>query len=201
MAAEYEAATTNVLEQVFEEYGGRMKVNGSGKILVSDANVARAVHKATEDVRTSYGPTITIVKRGIPGEDAAAVEGIATYKALDQLEVDHYSHAFFGISGEDPKYILQGMKSMIFAMAPKGIAVVVSVKVESKAGDDGQVTVSLEDKMKYQSKGKIEHIADVMEYAGFEKGKIRSFEKTSNAGGKKVEADVVLAIKWDQLTG
>lgn len=36
---------------------------------------------------------------------------------------------------------------------------------------------------------------------GFERGKIRSFEKSSDAGGKKVDAEVVLAMKWDQLTG
>ena len=87
-------------------------------------------------------------------------------------------------------------------MAPKGVAVVISLKTESgQSGDDGNVTVSLEDKMKYQSKGKIEKLADVLEYAGFEKGKIRSFEKSTEAGGKKADAEIVLAMKWDQLTG
>ncbi len=177
-------------------------MNGNSKVLVSDANVAKAIHKATEDVRTPNGPHITIAKRGLQGEDAAQVEGVATYHAVEQLETDHFSHAIFGVAGEDPKFIMQGMRAMINSMAPKGVAVVIALRTESgQSGEDGQVSVSLEDKMKYQSKGRIEKLSDVLEYAGFEKGKIKSIDKSTEVDGKKSDAEVVLAMKWDQLTG
>ena len=113
--------------------------------------------------------------------------------------MDHYSHAVFGLSAEDPKYVLEGLRHMIYAMQPKAISIVIQIKQESGEERDGQFTVDLVDKMKYQSKGKVNSLSDVLEYAGFERGKIRSFEKTSEVGGQKVEAEVVLAMKWDQL--
>lgn len=200
--ANNEKAIGDVLDQVIREFGARIKIDGGSNVLVSDANVAHAIYKSTEAVRTPYGPKITVAKRGIPGEESSRIEGVATYKAVEQLDMDHFTHAIFGVASEDPKFIMQGMKAMIYSLQPKGVAVVISIKTESgQQGEDGQLTVSLEDKMKYQSKGKIEKLADVLEYAGFEKGKIRSYDKTTEAGGKKTDAEVVLAMKWDQLTG
>lgn len=199
--AETEKIIADVFDQVWSEYSGRISIDGGSKVLVSDINVANAVYKATEPVRTPYGPEIIIAKRGIPGEDESRIQGNAKFKAVDSLEFDHYSHAVFGVASEDPKFIMQGLQAMITAMRPKGVAIVISLKAESgQSGDDGQLTISLEDKMQYQSKGKINKLTDVMEYAGFEKGKIRTFDKSSEAGGKKTDAEVVLAMKWDRLS-
>ena len=199
--AETEKIFTDVFNQIWSEYSGRISIDGGSKVLVSDVTMANVIYKATEAVRTPYGPSITIVKRGVAGEDESRIEGSAKFKNVESLEFDHYSHAFFGLASEDPKFIMQGLKAMITAMRPKGVAVVISLKAESgQSGEDGQLTVSLEDKLKYQSKGKIEALTDVMEYAGFEKGKIRTFDKSSEASGKKTDAEVVLAMKWDQLS-
>lgn len=117
--------------------------------------------------------------------------------------MDHYTHAVFGVQSEDPKFILSGLKYVKYALRPKGYAVVISVRMESKQlgeGDDGKFQVGLEDKLKYQSKGKVNSLSEVLEYAGFEKGRVRSFEKSASVEGKEVRAEVVLAMKWDQLT-
>ncbi len=84
-----------------------------------------------------------------------------------------------------------------------GVAIVTSLKTETgKAeGEDGQYNVGLEEKMLYQSKGRVGKLTDVMEYAGFERGKIRSHQRSVEVDGKKTDAEVVLAMKWDQLTG
>ena len=88
-------------------------------------------------------------------------------------------------------------------MQPKAIAIVISLKLESgqAEGQDDAFTISMEDKIKYQSKGKVESLSDVLYHAGFERGKIRSFDKSVEVDGKKVEAEVVLVKKWDQLSG
>lgn len=196
-----EKATADLIQQVIEEYGGRLKFNITSKILCSDATVARAMYEGSKEYRSSYGPQIVIASRGPESGSSSNLDGIATSKALDDLEMDYYTHAVWGLAGEDPKTILQGFKYMIHALAPKGIAIVTSQKVKTGEGEDGQYSVGLEEKMLYQSKGKIGSISDVLEYAGFEKGKIRSQEKTTEAGGEKIDAEVVLAINWDQLTG
>ena len=90
---------------------------------------------------------------------------------------------------------------MITAMQPKGVAIVIAVKQESKQVEGDDYTLSLEDKMTYQSKGKLQTLQDVLEFAGFEKGKIRSFQKSTKIDGKEYEAEVILARKWDQLSG
>lgn len=196
-----EKSIADVFQQVWSDYAGRISIDGGSKVLVSDANVANAIYRATEPVRTPYGPEITVARRGVQGEEESRLPDKAKYKNVDSLDFDHYSHAIFGLASEDPKFIMQGLKAMITAMRPKGVAVVISLKTESgQAGADGQVSVSLEDKMQYQSKGKISKLTDVMEYAGFEKGKIRTFDKSTEVGGKKTEAEVVLAMKWDQLS-
>jgi hypothetical protein len=194
-------ATADLINQVIEEYGGKLKFDHTSKILCSDANVARAMYEGSKDYRSSFGPQIVIASRGGESESSSDLDGIATLKALDDLEMDHYTHAVWGLAGEDPKTILHGFKYMIHALRPKGIAIVTSLKQKTGEGEGGQYSVGLEEKMMYQSKGKINNLGDVLEYAGFEKGKIRSQEKTTEAGGEKQDAEVVLAINWDQLTG
>ena len=196
-------ATSDILNQTLDQYGSRIGFNGASKILVSDGNIAKIMHKATESHRTPYGPHIIVADRGQGSEGSSDLQGIAETKPIESLEMDTYTHAIWGLAGEDPKTILQGLKWMIYALRPKGVAIVTSPKLETgkSEGEEGQVTVGLEEKMLYQSKGKIGKLTDVLEYAGFERGKIRSQEKSSDAGGQKVEAEVVLAMKWDQLTG
>lgn len=198
-----EAAIKDILNQVLEEYGGRISIDGGSKVLVSDTSIANAIHAATEPVRTPFGPSITVAARGDPSEDPSQVEGIAKLEPVDSLKMDFFSHAVFGVLAEDPKFILQGLKHTIYALQPKGIAIVVALKLESGQtktdGGEEQFQISMEDKMTYQSKGKIQKLTDILEYAGFERGKIRSFERTTEAGGKKEEAEVILAMKWDQL--
>ena len=201
--ADVENVVPDLLTQILDEFGSRISIDGGSKVLVSDVNIANAIHQRTESVRTPYGPYITVAARGQPGEDSSQLPPNVNLKPVDSLEFDHYSHAFFGITSEDPKFIFSGLKAMITAMAPKGVAVVIALKQESKQveGEEGQFQMALEDKLTYQSKGKIQKLSDVLEYAGFERGKIRAFEKSSEVDGKKVDADVVLAMKWDQLTG
>ena len=198
--ANSEKATADILNQVLDEYGPRIKFDGASKILVSDASIAKTVHTAVQDISTPYGPKITVASRG--EEQSSNLQDIADVKSLESLEMDYYTHAIFGLAGEDPKFILEGFKWMIYALRPKGVAIVTSLKLQTgQEGQDGQFTVGLEEKMMYQSKGKVGKLSDVLEYAGFERGKIRSHERTSETGGEKVEAEVVLAMKWDQLTG
>lgn len=195
--------TTDILRQVLSEWGGRINIDAGSKLLVSDTDIAATIGESTKDIRTPYGPTITVATRGSDRQDASKVpEGVlVSLEPLDSLfpKMDYFTHAVFGINSEDPKFVLEGLKWMKYALKPKGIAIVISIKQTSGEASDGQLKVDLEDKIKYQSKGKVESLKDVLEIAGFERGKIRSLEMTSE-GAEKVEAQVVLAMKWDQLT-
>lgn len=193
------SALKSLLSDVLNDFGGRLSIDGSSRILVSDTNIAIDLHEATKSVRTPYGPTITVAGQG--REDASKVKDIADIKPLNDLQMDYYTHSFFGVAQEDPKFVLQGLKHMVYALRPKGIAVLMALRLETKETEGEQFQVSLEDKMKYQSKGKIEALTDVVYYAGFERGKIRSFDRTTEVDGQKTDAEVVLAMKWDQLTG
>lgn len=189
-----------ILRQVLEEYGDRLKIHGGSKLLVSDGTIAKALYEVTEDVRTPYGPTLAVASQETPNQ--ALVEGISNAEVLaaDKLAMDHYTHAVFGVSGEDPKYIFGGIKHTIYALQPKGYAIVISLKQETKQSADGEFQLSLEDKMKYQSKGRINNLEDCLYYAGFERGRVKTFEQKAEVGGKEIEAQVFLAMKWDQLT-
>lgn len=199
--ADTTAATATILKDTLEEYNSKIPIHYNAKVLVSDANVARTIYEHTAPVRNTFGPKIIIASRGEENPpDVSSMEGVSS-KSLESLEMDTYTHAVFGLSGEDPKFILKGLQWMIHALQPKGVAIVTSLKIESGEAEEGQFKVGLEEKMLYQSKGKVGKLTDVLEYAGFERGKIRSHERSAEVGGKKVEAEVVLAMKWDQLTG
>ncbi|CAK4029251.1 Hypothetical predicted protein [Lecanosticta acicola] len=193
-------AITNILHQLMDEYGSRLSIDGGSDVLVSDPSLAKSLHEATEPVRTPFGPKITITARSTP--EAPRDLPNTSVVAADALQMDHYTHAVFGIDAEDPKYILEGLKKMLYGMRPKGYAIVISLKHETKRGENGEGgTVSLEDKMKYQSKGKIDNLSDVLYYAGFERGRIRSLDKVAKlSDGREQGAEVILAMKWDQLT-
>lgn len=230
MAAQ-DSPTSDILRQVFAEYSSRLSIDGGSKLLVSDTPTALQIADLTRDIRTPYGPHITIATRGQeaspssgPGDGGPTTSPVVpedlncTAEPLDSLtaKMDHFTHAVFVVNGtEDPKFVMQGFKWMHYALRPKGVAVVVALKVESgKAegntedgggggGEEGGFTVGLEDKILYQTKGKAEGLGDVLEFAGFERGKIRSWEVGTEGpfGGRKREGNVVLAMKWDQLTG
>lgn len=193
-------AYSALLKQILDEYGGRLSIDGGSKVLVSDLNIAQALFETTEHVRTPYGPLLTIASREAGSTDSSKLPANTDQIQADKLAMDHYSHAVFGVSSEDPKYVLEGIKYMIHAMQPKGYAVVIALRQQTGQGADGNFIVDLVDKMKYQSKGKITKFTDVLEFAGFERGRIKSMEMSADVGGEKVEAEVVLAMKWDQLT-
>ncbi|KAM3425758.1 hypothetical protein BST61_g7689 [Cercospora zeina] len=212
-----------ILHSVLDEFGSRLNIHGGSRILVSDTSLAQALYELTEPVRTPFGPTLTVASQEQPDTSQVSHIPNATVLAADQLAMDHYTHAVFGVSGEDPKYIFGGIKHMISALRPKGYAVIVALKRETKQvssgsgssassaaaagegggaeGGEGEFQVSLDDKMKYQSKGRINHLEDALYYAGFERGRVKKLEdKKAVVDGVDVEAQVFLAMKWDQLT-
>lgn len=193
-------AYSAVLKQILDEFGGRISIDGGSKVLVSDLNIAKALYETTEDVRTPYGPLLTIASREQGTAESSQLPQNTDQIQADKLKMDFYTHAVFGVSSEDPKYVLEGLKHMIYAMQPKGYAVVIALRQQTGQAEDGNFVVDLVDKMAYQSKGKIAKFTDVLEFAGFERGRIKSMEKSVEVGGKKVDAEVVLAMKWDQLS-
>ncbi|CAK1356777.1 hypothetical protein CB0940_12012 [Cercospora beticola] len=197
--------TLAILQQVIDEFGPRLNIHGGSKVLVSDSSIAQALYELTEPVRTPFGPTLTVASQEQPDQSQVSQIPNATVLAADKLAMDHYTHAVFGVSGEDPKYIFGGIKHTIYALQPKGYAVVIALKQETKqvsAGEgEGEFQVSLDDKMKYQSKGRINNLEDALYYAGFERGRVKKLEdKKAVVDGQDVEAQVFLAMKWDQLT-
>ena len=190
-----------ILKDVLDEYGSRLSVDGGSKVLVSDINIARALYEASERVRTPYGPTITIASRSQSSADTSNLPPSTESILADDLKMDTYTHAVYAVSNEDPKYVLQALKIMKYAMQPKGYAIIIGLRQQTGQSDSGDFVVDIVDKMKYQSKGKITEFKDILEYADFERGKIRSFERKTKVGDVEVTAEVVLAQVWDQLTG
>ncbi|KAK5137879.1 hypothetical protein LTR08_006648 [Meristemomyces frigidus] len=194
---------SDILRQVLEEYSSRISIDSGSKLLVSDIDIAAQIAESTKDIRTPYGPTITVATRGSGTQDASKIPS-GVQVSLEPLEsltpkMDHFTHAVFAVNSEDPKVVLEGLRWMRHALRPKGIAIVISLKQGSGEGKDGQFMLDLEDKIKYQSRGKVSTLTDVLEIAKFERGKIRAMEMRSS-GPEGVEAQVVLAMKWDQLT-
>nr|POE49314.1 hypothetical protein CFP56_32464 [Quercus suber] len=202
MSTNAQKATDLFVRSVVEEYSARLSIDGGSRILTSSAQVAVSVANATESIRVPHGPMLTIADRGTRSEDPSIVPGgNTTLTPVDALPMDHFTHAFFGIDGEDPKIVLQGLKHMVYALRPKGVALVVALKQASgEQAADGSVTLGLEEKIQYQSRGRLENLEDVVYHAGFERGKIRGFERKVEVDGNQVEAEIVLAMKWDQLT-
>lgn len=202
-------AITTILTSLLSEYP--LNIHGGSHVLVSDASIAQSLYASTENIRTPFGPKITIAQQQGQNVEKPDIPNVDIVK-VDDLPMDHYTHAVFGVQSEDPKFILSGLKFMKYALRPKGYAVVISVKVETKQVEggggegggegegEGKFQVGLEEKLKYQSKGKVNSLGEVLEYAGFERGRIRSMEKSASVEGREVAAEVILAMKWDQLT-
>ncbi|TKA25071.1 hypothetical protein B0A50_06135 [Salinomyces thailandicus] len=204
MADSSPTPTADILSQVLAEYDSRISIDGSSKLLVSNAEIASQIADFTAPIRTPYGPSLTIATRG--DSNPKLPEGVnCTAEPLDSLtsKMDFFTHAVFGVGGEDPKFVMEGLKWMHYALRPKGVAIVIALEQGSEEVEEGKFVVGLTDKITYQSKGKARSVEDLVELAGFERGKVRSFEVTSERefGGKKAVAKVVLARKWDQLTG
>ena len=86
--AENGKATSAFLNQVLDEYGPRISIDGGSAVLVSDANIANALYKAVEPIRTPAGPTITVAKRGLPGEEESNIKDInnCNFERADNLK-------------------------------------------------------------------------------------------------------------------
>ncbi|KAI7583002.1 hypothetical protein KC343_g20098, partial [Hortaea werneckii] len=189
MTTAQDSPTADILRQVFAEYSSRLSIDGASQLLVSDTPTALQIADLTKELRTSYGPHITIATRGTEPSSSGSGPAPAmsspvpdelncTTEPLDSLtaKMDHFTHAVFIVQGtEDPKFVMQGLKWMHYALRPKGVAVVVALKVESgksqadgdsgegkgSVGDgsggrevEGGFTVGLEDKILYQTKGR-----------------------------------------------
>ncbi|KAK4494338.1 hypothetical protein PRZ48_014636 [Zasmidium cellare] len=193
-------ATTTILTNLLSSYP--LKIHGGSNILVSDASIATSLYESTSNVRTPYGPKITIAKQAGQNITAPEFPNVEVVE-VEKLKMDEYTHAVWGLRSEDPKFILGGLRYMKYALQPKGYAIVISIQVETKQVEgegDGTFQVGLEDKLKYQSKGKVNSLSEVLEYAGFERGRVRSLEEKAVVEGREVGAECILAMKWDQLT-
>ena len=197
-------ATSTILRQILDEYGTGINLTASSKLLTSDANVARALASATEDIRTPFGPIITIAVRDSQQAESVAkvIDDIphASKTDVKDLAMDFFTHAVFGVEGEDPKIVYEGLKYVIFSLQPKGVGIVVALRQETGQTEEG-FSVDLDDKIKYQSRGRLEDLQDVVRFVGFETGKIRRLDRSVDVDGKTVQAQVMLTRKWDQLTG
>ncbi|EMC99392.1 hypothetical protein BAUCODRAFT_401900 [Baudoinia panamericana UAMH 10762] len=191
-----EATGLAILADVLSEYRDRISIDGSSKILCTSATVAKHVAEQVKDISTPYGPKFTVVSKD---SQTSELGPNITSEPMDGLmaKMDYFSHAITDVSAEDGRSCMEIMKWAKYALQPKGIAVVIALK---KQGDAGAEETDLRDRIVKQSKGRVQSLSDVLESAGFETGKIRSTERSVEVEGKRVEAELVLAMKWDQLT-
>ncbi|KAI7353074.1 hypothetical protein KC336_g22399, partial [Hortaea werneckii] len=136
MATAQDSPTSDILRQVFAEYSSRLSIDGGSQLLVSDIPTALQIADLTKDIRTPYGPHITIATRGtesFPSSSSGSGEGASSTatnvpeglncssEPLDALtaKMDHFTHAVFIVQGtEDPKFVMQGFKWMHYALRP-----------------------------------------------------------------------------------
>ncbi|KAK3109986.1 hypothetical protein LTR53_016193 [Teratosphaeriaceae sp. CCFEE 6253] len=184
-----------ILTSVLEEFKDRLSIDGSSRILLTDATVAKHLVALTRDISTPYGPTFTIATAEpgaatSPGEQEDLGPNVEVKQIADLTgKMDHFTHALTDVSRASGKTCMEIMKWAKYALQPKGILVVVALKRTEAEGD-------FVERMQGQSKGRVSSLGDVLEWAGFERGKVRSMTRGEGAG----EAEVVLAMKWDQLT-
>ena len=182
----------SILTTLLEEFKARLSIDGSSRILVTDATVAKHLVDMTKDISTPYGPKFTIATAE-PGA-ASNAEDLGPNVAFESIQdltpkMDHFTHAITDVSRASGKTCMEIMKWAKYALQPKGILVVVALKRTEEEGD-------FVERMKGQSKGRVNSLGDVLEWAGFERGKIKSMDR----GQGETEAEAVLAMKWDQLT-
>ena len=183
---EEQKATHALLHQLFSDYNTRLSLNSSSKILTSTPTLAASITSATSAIQTSYGPSITIASEAPlpPNNDNT------TTIPLTDLQMDTYTHAILALSRTStPSSILQTLKVVLYALRPKGVAIVIA-----------PMGTGVEERIREMSRGKADGVRDVVEWAGFERGKIRGVEVEAEVEGEKVKGEVVLGMKWDQLT-
>ncbi|KAK3676271.1 hypothetical protein LTR78_004022 [Recurvomyces mirabilis] len=182
-----------ILLDILTEYKDRIAIDGSSRILVTDATVAQKLAEQHKDISTPYGPTFTVASAAGGAGEGTKTEDLGqniTVEAMDSLmpKMDYFTHAITDVSLADGKTVMEIMKWAKYALKPKGIAVVVALK-RTEAGE-------FKERMLAQSKQRIADLGDIFEFAGFETGKVRRLER----GSGEAEAEVVLGMKWDQLT-
>ncbi len=185
---------TKILLDVLTEFKDRVSIDGGSRILVTDATIAKVVSDMVADISTPYGPKFTIATAGPITSSGSSQESLGPLIAHEsiadlQSKMDHFTHALTDVSYADGKTAMEIMKWAKYALQPKGICVVVALKET----EQGKFT----ERMQSQSKNRISNLSDILEWAGFERGKIRGMERSAGNGK---EAEVVLAMKWDQLT-
>lgn len=77
-----------VLKDVLDEFGGRISIDGGSKVLVSDLNIAQALYETTEDVRTPYGPLMTIASREQGTTDDSQLPANTDQVQADKLKME-----------------------------------------------------------------------------------------------------------------
>ncbi|KAK4898391.1 hypothetical protein LTR27_003987 [Elasticomyces elasticus] len=187
-----------ILTNLLNEFSARLSIDGSSRILVTDATVARHLVEMTRSIATPYGPKFTIASAE-PGVSSVNVDDLGPNVTTEQItnmdgKMDHFTHAVTDVSLASGRTCMEIMKWAKYALKPKGILVVVALKQPEEGGKE------LADRLRGESKGRVSGLGDVLEYAGFERGKIKVMERSAEVDGKGVEAEVVLAMKWDQLT-
>jgi len=186
-----------ILTNLLNEFSSRLSIDGSSRILVTDATVARHLVEMTKSIATPFGPKFTIAV----AEPGASVDvddlgpNVITEQITDMTgKMDTFTHAVTDVSRASGRTCMEIMKWAKYALQPKGILVVVALKQTEDGGKE------LGERLKGESKGRVAGLGDVLEFAGFERGKIKVMDRTANVDGKEAEAEVVLAMKWDQLT-
>ncbi|KAK5708129.1 hypothetical protein LTR97_000669 [Elasticomyces elasticus] len=186
-----------ILTNLLNEFSARLSIDGSSRILVTDATVARHLVEMTRSIATPYGPKFTIASAepGVPQDVGDLGPNVMTEQITNMDgKMDHFTHAVTDVSLASGRTCMDIMKWAKYALKPKGILVVVALKQPEEGGKE------LADRLRGESKGRVSGLGDVLEYAGFERGKIKVMERNAEVYGKAVEAEVVLAMKWDQLT-
>ncbi|KAK1057253.1 hypothetical protein LTR74_014304 [Friedmanniomyces endolithicus] len=183
-----------VLTAVLEEFAARLNIDGSSRILVTDPTLARHLVEMTRPIATAYGPKFTIAVAGPQPATSTGTEDLGpnvTTELITELEgkMDHFTHALADVSLASGKTCMEIMKWARYALQPKGILVAVALL---KTGDGRE----LGERLRGESKGRVGGLGDVLDFAGFERGKVRVMERGEGEG----KAEVVLAMKWDQLT-
>ncbi|KAK1066111.1 hypothetical protein LTR33_011673 [Friedmanniomyces endolithicus] len=187
-----------ILTSVLEEFAARLNIDGSSRILVTDPTLARHLVEMTRPIATAYGPKFTIaVASAGPQQTPSATSGEGdlgpnvTTELITAMEskMDHFTHALADVSLASGKTCMEIMKWARYALQPKGIFVAVALL---KTGDGRE----LGERLRGESKGRVGGLGDVLDFAVFERGKVRVMERGEGEG----RAEVVLSMKWDQLT-
>ncbi|KAK5105649.1 hypothetical protein LTR62_002633 [Meristemomyces frigidus] len=184
-----------ILLDVLTEYHARLSIDYSSHILVTSPALAKTLAERYSDISTPYGPKFTVATVGpdtASSASAGETEVLGQNVTTEPMEglmgkMDFFTHAITDVSLASGGTVMEVMKWANYALRPKGIAVVIAMEAvpEMKGGRFGE-------RMKAESKGRVAGLVEIFEYAGFETGKVRRVERDG--------AQVVIGMKWDQLT-